>query len=41
MGRGKGARAACGGYICFEDEAGLTAGRPKDAREAGAVIPRL
>ncbi|NSL43630.1 transposase [Streptomyces sp. 8P21H-1] len=29
MGRGKRARAACGGYICFEDEAGFTRRPPK------------
>ncbi|MER6011083.1 IS630 family transposase [Streptomyces bluensis] len=28
-GRGKRARAACGGYICFEDEAGFTRRPPK------------
>lgn len=29
MGRGKRARAACGGYICFEDEAGFTQKPPR------------
>ncbi|MEU2587262.1 transposase [Streptomyces avermitilis] len=29
MGRGKRTRAACGGYICFEDEAGFTRRPPK------------
>ncbi|WP_434091478.1 IS630 family transposase [Streptomyces bluensis] len=29
LGRGKRARAACGGYICFEDEAGFTRRPPK------------
>ncbi|MFJ2477549.1 transposase [Streptomyces sp. NPDC087659] len=29
MGRGTRARAACGGYICFEDEAGFTRRPPK------------
>ena len=29
MGGGKRARAACGGYICFEDEAGFTRRPPK------------
>ncbi|MET8747147.1 transposase [Streptomyces sp. NPDC004728] len=29
MGRGGGTRAACGGYICFEDEAGFTRTPPK------------
>ncbi|MFH9821635.1 transposase [Streptomyces sp. NPDC017230] len=34
MGGGKRARAACGGYICFEDEAGFTR-RPPRARTWG------
>lgn len=29
MGRGKRVRAACGGYICFEDEAGFTRRPPR------------
>jgi hypothetical protein len=29
LGGGKSARAACGGYICFEDEAGFTRQPPK------------
>ncbi|WP_457663793.1 IS630 family transposase [Streptomyces europaeiscabiei] len=29
LGRGRRARAACGGYICFEDEAGFTRRPPK------------
>ena len=29
LGRGKRARAACGGYICFEDEAGFTRRPPR------------
>jgi transposase len=29
LGGGKGARAACGGYICFEDEAGFTRRPPR------------
>lgn len=32
--RGKGARAACGGYVCFEDEAGFTR-RPPQGRTWG------
>jgi hypothetical protein len=31
---------ACGGYICFEDEAGLTRRRPKGRTGAGVAAPR-
>lgn len=34
LGRGERARAACGGYICFEDEAGFTR-RPLRGRTWG------
>ncbi|GAA3500708.1 hypothetical protein GCM10019016_078150 [Streptomyces prasinosporus] len=40
LGGGKWARAACGGYICFEDEAGFTRRPPKRRTWAGAVTPR-
>lgn len=36
LGRGKRARAACGGYICFEDEAGFTRQPPKGRTPPGA-----
>ena len=39
LGGGKRVRAACGGYICFEDEAS-PADRPGDAPGAGAATPR-
>ncbi|MER7469011.1 transposase [Streptomyces sp. NPDC097981] len=42
MGGGKRARAACGGYICFEDEAGFTR-RPPRGRSWGrrGVTPQV